>query len=85
MGGIMMIMTDSDLDELILSFVDERWQRTIDIIEQTLRACAADGRDPGARLIGNRISAMVADGQLEVTGDMFNWRNAAVRLPPMSA
>jgi hypothetical protein len=78
-------MDDIDLDELILSFADEDWQKTIDIIERTLRACAADGLDPGARAIGNRMAALVEDGQLEATGDVFDWRQGTVRLPHASS
>jgi uncharacterized protein DUF3658 len=78
-------MGETELDDLILSFADHRWRKTIDIIEQTLRGCAADGADPGARAIGNRITALIEDGQLEATGDVLDWRNAAVRLPKSAA
>ena len=78
-------MDDTDLDDLILSFVDDGWRKTLDIIEQTLRACATDGLDPGARMIGNRIAALVEDGQLEAVGEGFDWRTASVRLTPTPA
>ena len=77
-------MDETDLDNLILSLATEHWQKTVDIIEQTLRGCIAEGLDPGARAIGNRINALVEDGQLEVDGDVFDWRNALVRLAPTS-
>jgi len=78
-------MDDIDLDDLILSFANNRWQKSIDIIEQTLRACAADGIDPGARLIGNRINELVDDGQIEASVPVFDWRTASVRLAQGSA
>jgi len=73
-------MDETDLDNLILSLATEDWQKTVDVIEQTLRGCIAEGMDPGARAIGNRINALVEDGQLEAQGDVFDWRNALVRI-----
>lgn len=73
-------MDDIDLDDLILSFANNHWQKSIDIIEQTLRACAADGIDPGARLIGDRINELVDDGQIEASAAVFDWRTVSVRL-----
>lgn len=77
-------MDDIDLDDLILTFANEGWQKTIDVIEHTLRACAADGLDPGARAIGNRMAALVEDGQLEANGDIFDFRHGTVRLAAAS-
>jgi hypothetical protein len=73
-------MDDVDLDDLILSFANNRWQKSIDIIEQTLRVCAADGIDPGERLIGDRINELVDDGQIEASAPVFDWRTTSVRL-----
>ncbi|MBO0758478.1 MAG: hypothetical protein J2P54_21715 [Bradyrhizobiaceae bacterium] len=73
-------MDDIDLDVLILSFASNHWQKSIDIIEQTLRVCAAGGIDPGARLIGDRINELVDDGQIEASAPVFDWRTTSVRL-----
>ena len=78
-------MDDTELDDIILSFVSEHWQNTIDIVEQTLRACAADGLDPGARAIGNRINALVKDGHIESSGSVLDWRTGTIRFRQVSA
>jgi len=78
-------MDDIDLDDLILSFAKNHWQKSIDIIEQTLRVCAAGGVDPDARLIGNRINELVDDGQIEASAPVFDWRTTSVRLAPGTA
>jgi hypothetical protein len=73
-------MDDIDLDGLILSFANNHWQKSVHIIEQTLRVCAAGGVDPDARLIGNRIHELVDDGQIEASAPVFDWRTTSVRL-----
>ena len=76
-------MTNSQIDEAILSVIEISWKKVamvIDKAETILGNKLPDG-DGGLDLIARRIEALVQDGSLLAQGDIKNWRHSEVRKP----
>ena len=69
-----------DLDKIILSLVNNEWQKTAMIISKVFDAPALKGSKPEAQIIAERIYALIDSGKLKVNGNMRRWRDSNVRL-----
>lgn len=68
-------MSDSQIDEAILSNVEEHWRKVASVIGRTAKALSIEESS-----IGKRIEALVRNGQLEAQGYVQYWRFSEVRL-----
>lgn len=73
----------SDLDQLLLSFCTERWQKVARIISKTYEVLETRGRmfTGIADHVDARMAALVGTGQLEAKGNIKRWGYSEVRLP----
>ena len=78
------MIAPSELDPLLLSFCNERWQKVARIAGDTLEALEQRGvklDGSVAPQIDARMAALVGSGQLEAKGNIKRWRYSEVRLP----
>ena len=80
-------MSDSTIDEAILSFVGLHWRKVAIVI-----ATVADKKngdlpqgDDSYQVVARRIEALADDGRLEAQGNIENWRFSEVRRPNLDA
>jgi Protein of unknown function len=78
------VISDSEIDQLLLSFCQQRWLKVARIIGYTLQAL--EQREPElddgiADAIDARMAHLVSSGQLEAQGNIKNWRYSEVRIP----
>jgi hypothetical protein len=69
-------MSDSQIDETILSNVEEHWRKVASVIGRTAEALSIDESS-----VAKRIEALVHDGRLEAKGYVQYWRFSEIRLP----
>jgi hypothetical protein len=74
-------MTDSELDEMILSFARPRWRKVAMIFVETLHLCEGRAVRTSDEAIEARIRALVDAGRLESQGNLSRPRHSEVRLP----
>ena len=76
-------MTDSEIDDVILTVVETRWHKVARIIIDAAKRLGSrlPGGDEGHEMIGRRIGVLVDDGRLVAQGDVEKWRHSEVRLP----
>jgi hypothetical protein len=79
------VISESVIDQLLLSFCQERWLKVARIIGYTLQAL--EQREPElddgiADAINARMAHLVSSGQLEAQGNIKNWRYSEVRVSP---
>jgi hypothetical protein len=78
------MISDSELDSLLLSFCDQHWRKVARIAGQTLSALEQRGVELDGSFAGQidaRMAVLVATGQLEAAGNIKRWRYSEVRLP----
>jgi hypothetical protein len=75
------VIPASKIDQLLLSFCDERWLKVARIIGKTLQTCEERGVQVSAEAIDARLEVLVTTRQLEAKGNIRNWRYSDVRLP----
>jgi hypothetical protein len=75
-----------ELDQLILSFCNEHWQKVAKIIGNTYKALEQRGIsiNGAAEKVDERMAALVGSGRLEAQGNIKRWRYSEVRLPTHS-
>jgi Protein of unknown function len=73
----------ADLDQLLLSFCTERWQKVARIIGKTYEVLETRGSifTGIAEHVDVCMAALVGAGQLEAKGDIKRWGYSEVRLP----
>jgi hypothetical protein len=74
--------TETALDELIFSFVDQRWQKTLRIVRCCFENCAARSTDLPMEVVAARLQALADAGKIETAGSLWMWRYSEVRLKP---
>jgi hypothetical protein len=74
-------MSDSRIDEAILSVAETRWQKVALIISRTSETSAGDLTEGDAERIAQRIEALVGKGRLLAQGNIKRWRFSELRLP----
>jgi len=78
------MISDSEIDQLLLSFCERRWLKVARIIGNTMRALEQRDTKIGndiADAIDSRLAVLVGSGQLEAQGNIKNSRYSEVRLP----
>jgi Protein of unknown function len=70
----------SELDRLLLSFCNDRWQKVAKIIGKTFDALEEREIKTSADDIDGRMEVLVGSGQLEAQGDIKKWMHSEVRL-----
>jgi hypothetical protein len=74
-------MSDSRIDEAILSVAETRWKKVALIISRTSETSAGDLTEGDAERIAQRIEALVGKGRLLAQGNIKGWRFSELRLP----
>ena len=72
-------MSDN-LDNIILSVVNNEWQKTAMIISKVFDSPDFSKKDNTAQSIAERIYVLIDNGKLAVKGNMRRWRDSSVRL-----
>jgi len=78
------VISDSELDSLLLSFCDQHWRKVARIAGQTYQALEKRGIEitaATADAFDARLAVLVGSGQLEAVGNIKRWRYSEVRLP----
>jgi hypothetical protein len=75
------------LDKFILDAVDTSWQKVAMVVAKALIDHDLDfpGSEDDAEFVASRIRQLVQVGQLEVSGDINDWRFSEVRRSAASA
>lgn len=73
--------SDRDIDALILLFAREQWRKVAMIISIVLDESGRRAIDVDEHAVAERIRALVDQGQLEVQGNLSDWRHSEVKLP----
>jgi hypothetical protein len=71
------ILSDNEIDVLLLSHVNENWQKVAMVISKAM--ISYHTWDPDR--VGRRIITLVDTGKLDSAGDIRNWRFSEIRLP----
>lgn len=74
-------ISQTEIDQLILSFAKADWRKTAFIIAKVLDDCEDKNIDIKDEEIANRIAALCNAGRLESQGVLSNWRGSELRLP----
>lgn len=74
----------TELDQIILSFCSEHWQKVARIVAKTYEVL----EERGIAIVGDtadkvdeRLAALVRSDRLEAEGNIRRWRYSEVRLP----
>ncbi|HKS37279.1 MAG TPA: DUF3658 domain-containing protein [Verrucomicrobiae bacterium] len=75
-------MTESEIDDAILSSIEARWQKVAAVISRAAKKLYGDLPDgeESYKMIAERIEVLVESGRLEAPGDITRWRFSEVRL-----
>ncbi len=76
-------LSDSQIDEAILSVTATSWRKVARVIVMTAEILGDNlpKDEAGLDLVANRIEALVHDGRLLGQGDIKKWRYSEVRKP----
>lgn len=72
--------TEAELDTLIFSFVNQRWQKTLRIVACCFENCEARSIRLPMEIVAARLQALADAGKIETAGSLWMWRNSEVRL-----
>jgi hypothetical protein len=73
-------VSETELDSVIFSALNSRWQKTAMVITKALKRCETLGLPVDAEVVGVRIQALAEADRLEGEGDLRKWRYSEVRL-----
>jgi hypothetical protein len=82
------MISEAELDALLLSFCAQRFLKVARIASKTLQALADRGITPTNDLedqIDARLAALVDSGRIEAKGNIKRWRFSELRLPGAEA
>src|SRR5882672_10070721 len=70
------IMTDSQIDDAVLSSIEPRWQKVAMVIGRAAKILYGDlpDGDDAYEMIARRIEFLVEEGRLQSQGDISRWR-----------
>ena len=74
-------MTSDQLDALILSTANSRWQKVARIIAKAGYALEDMSQAVEDERIAARVQVLADTGRLESRGNVAHWRHSKVRLP----
>ncbi len=74
-------MNTQQIEEAILSCVEDRWLKVARVIAQVADALGSDlpTGDEGSKVISEHIEGLICAGRLEAQGNTKNWRHSEVR------
>ena len=75
------VPSETEIDNLILSFAQVQWRKVAMIIGKVMRESARRGAAADDYFIAQRIYALVERRQLESQGTLWMWRRSEVKLP----
>jgi hypothetical protein len=73
-------ISEADLDQIILSVMASRLQKTAFVIVKALQRCKELDLPIDADILGARIRALAESDRIEGAGDLRKWRYSEVRL-----
>lgn len=76
-------LSNSQIDEAILSVTPTFWRKVARVIAMTqeMLGDSLPTGEPGVALVADRIEALIHDGRLLAQGDTKKWRHSEVRKP----
>jgi tagatose-1,6-bisphosphate aldolase non-catalytic subunit AgaZ/GatZ len=74
-------ISQTEIDQLILSFAKADWRKTAFIIARVLHDCEDKNIEIKDEEIADRIATLCNAGRLESQGVLSNWRGSELRLP----
>jgi hypothetical protein len=76
-------MSNSRIDDAILSVAGERWKKVARAIVEVAKLTSSEipSGDEGLEVISQHIEVLVRSGRLAAQGNTRNWRFSEVRLP----
>jgi hypothetical protein len=72
----------ADLDQIIVSALNLRWQKTALVVAKALERCRELALPVSAEVLGARLQGLAESERLESQGDLHMWRHSEVRLKP---
>jgi hypothetical protein len=75
-------VTESDLDEMILSLLQPRWHKVAMILVGASKRCKELSWSLELEVVAARIRALADDDRIDHQGDLRMWRFSEVRLLP---
>ncbi|WP_439568838.1 hypothetical protein [Sphingopyxis sp.] len=75
-------MGNAELDEHLLAACDERWRKVAFVLSTALSTTGLDDKDWGGRALTKRLLVLGRKRQLDLAGNVYNWRASEVRLRP---
>jgi hypothetical protein len=75
-----MIITDSLIDERILSFVRPQWRKAAFVLTKVIHEFDASGISISDERLEKRLRVLIKLKQIEPAGDVSRWRFSEVRL-----
>jgi hypothetical protein len=76
-----MSITDSLVDERILSFVRPQWRKVAFVLGKVIHEFDAKGISISEERLERRLRVLIKLQQIEPAGDVARWRFSEVRLP----
>jgi hypothetical protein len=73
-------ISEADLDQIILSVMTSRLQKTAMVISRALQRCEELDLPIDDDILGARIGALAESDRIEGAGDLRYWRHSEVRL-----
>ncbi len=69
----------AEVDRAILFLVRSQWLKVARIVAMTPDQCSKDAGEITYEFAAERIAALVAQGRLELQGNLANWRRSEIR------
>jgi hypothetical protein len=76
------LLGNAELDEHLLAACDERWRKVAFVLSTALSTTGLDDKDWGGRALTKRLLVLGRKRQLDLAGNVYNWRASEVRLRP---
>ena len=73
-------VTETDLDDIIFSFLSPRWKKTAMVVIQATMHCEKLALPVSDEVIAARLLALAEKGRIEGIGDLRMWGHSEVRL-----
>lgn len=77
-------MGNREIDEQILAVCEERWRKVALVVAKSLYATGLDDKPWAGRTFTRRLFILAKKRQVEIAGNIYNWRASEVRLTPKS-
>jgi ribosome-binding ATPase YchF (GTP1/OBG family) len=71
----------NEIRQAILSNCRSNWLKVARVVHMAREQCSLTDCNESYELVGQELTKLVEDGELESVGDLSNWRRSEVRLP----